>query len=239
MDNIILTKTGNLLAIKTINEEHVKKIGLNALSIGGYQGFLSVLFGKEVKYKKAVLNGNICIYEYELTNNKIKPKHHSKEIYLKSNKLPNLKGFSLKDALKMKIFQLKKNNVYFRNKKISPLENTFFHLLSNKKILLREVTRISKKYFQEVFEKKSRPEEKLRLLKTLLQVMGWGVIKIKFEKKGIVVKIDYPPHGLQLEGDNWSFLARTIEGCLQNISGEIKLKKFEYKNKSLIITYSN
>jgi len=68
--------------------------------------------------------------------------------------------------------------------------------------------------------------------------MGWGIVKLKFKKNEVVIKIDYPPHGLQLEKDNWEFLTRTIEGYLLNMNDSLKLKSTRFKNNSLIITYS-
>ena len=236
MDDITLTKKGGELIIETLNERHVKEIGLNALSIGGYQGFLSALFEKKILFKSAKIKGNKTIYKYKLTDKEIEIKHKSKEEYLKKNDIPKMEGFCLRDALKMKVFQIKENNIYFRGKKVSPLENTLFHLISNKKILTKQITKLSYDYFKK-FKIQGGKEGKLKLLKTLLQVMGWGIVKIASKEKEIIIKIEHPPHGLQLEKDNWTFLIKAIEGYLKVINKKIRVEKQEYKSDNLKLTY--
>jgi len=237
MTNITLTKKGKKLIIKTIDEQHVNKIGINSLSIGGYQGFLSILFKKDVKYINSKKEGKEVEYIYELTDKEVEIKEHSRKYYLEKNKVLKIKGFTLKDALKMKIFQLKNNTFYFRGKKISPLENTLFHLIANKGILLNEINKISYKYFKEI-KIESDTKGKLNLLKTLLQIMGWGVITIKMKtQKEIIIQIKYPPHGFQIEKDNWEFLIRTIQGYLQTINKKFEIEQEKYSDNILTITY--
>jgi len=141
--------------------------------------------------------------------------------------------------LKNKIFQLKgKNSIYFRGKRLSIVENTIFHLTGNRSILLDKVPHISYDFFEQIIEKDSADERKLTLLKTLLQTMGWGIIKISYRnKKIILIEIKNPPYGFQLEKDNWNFLIRVILGYLWFLDKDLKLVNIESSYKHLNIIY--
>jgi hypothetical protein len=67
--------------------------------------------------------------------------------------------------------------------------------------------------------------------------MGWGIVKITIDKEIIIVKIDNPPYGLQIEKDNWSFLVRMILGYLWLLDKRFKITNIDESYKNLIITY--
>ncbi|MEE8401324.1 MAG: hypothetical protein V3R86_04155, partial [Candidatus Hydrothermarchaeaceae archaeon] len=120
---------------------------------------------------------------------------------------------------------------------LAPVENTIFHILSNFGVLLEEVPMISYDYFKERIEESSA-DRKLTLLKTLLQTMGWGVVRILQETPTLSIDIQNPPYGLQPENDNWTFLANTILGYLWLLDREFRIEKMVDSNKRLTITYT-
>ena len=106
------------------------------------------------------------------------------------------------------------NRLYLRGKSIIIGEQTLFHVIGNAGILLSEVPRISYEYFCGVIREESDEQEKLRFLKIILQLMGWGAFSFKCEGRGILMEVKNPPYGFQLGGDNWEFLIRTVLGYL-------------------------
>jgi len=104
--------------------------------------------------------------------------------------------------------------------------------------MLNKISEISYDYFSILIDDESNIERKLILLKTLLQVMGWGVVKIviKSDTK-ISVDIKNPPYGLQLEKDNWDFLLRTIQGFLWLINTNFKIEKINEGYKRITVDY--
>ena len=165
-------------------------------------------------------------------------KSKDKKIYDKLNQIGRESGLTLKDALKKGIFKLKKNNrVYFRGKSMIPIENTLFHLFSNKKILIKRIPFITYDYFSEMVEKKVRKELKLKLLKNILQATGWGIVKIVV-KEGVSIKINYPPHGSQPEKDNWLFLGNFILGYLWMLDEKFKLACIKESYHQIELSYS-
>jgi len=178
------------------------------------------------------------VYELDGICTAIKSK--SKGQYNKLNYIEeDIRGVDLKNALEKNILHLSKGNkLYFRGKFLCPIENTIFHLIGNKGIMLNKISEISYDYFSILIDDESNIERKLILLKTLLQVMGWGVVKIviKSDTK-ISVDIKNPPYGLQLEKDKWDFLLRTIQGFLWLINTNFKIEKINEGYKRITVDY--
>lgn len=240
LDDLIATKEGKKIIIKTRNERITKTIGKNDFLPALYMGVLNVLFNSQIKIINAFQTKDENQYnEYEFLIEKGNyPRFLNKEktLYLKLNSLPTIEGFSLTDAFETGIFHLRENKIYFRDKYIYPVESTIFHLLGDKKLLFEKLPKISYEYFKEIM-KESEDKEKLTLLKTLLQIMGWGVVTIISEKKEIRIEIKNPPYGLQTEKDNWDFLAQIILGYLWLIDKKLKIKNIN-SDKNLLIEYS-
>lgn len=177
-------------------------------------------------------------------------KSKEKSVYFKLNYFPSAKGFRLSDAFKSGVLQLKGNNIFFRGALFSPAENTIFHLLGKKQILISRLSSISYEYFRKIICE-SKDEEKLVVLKTLLQTMGWGAITCILDKRStkrltgeitkinsITIEIKNPPFGLQAEKDNWIFLIAVILGYMWLLDANLKITCVKERNKSLAVTFS-
>lgn len=238
MEDLYLEKKGEKLFVTTKNERYLKTIGINSFTVGGFQGALALIFNHDADYIGVKKRGNNCTYEFRLKQARLVIPHKSMDNYLKSNEFQMPEGFTLKDALKFGIFKLEANKLYLRGTGISALENTYFHLLSQKKILFDKLAVFSYEYFKEVVDKKTSESEKIKFLKTLLQTMGWGVVIVFYKsKKDITVQIKHPPHGIQKEDDNWSFLNVTILGYLWLLNRKLKISSVKFKNETLEVSY--
>lgn len=238
MDVFHASKKGDTIEIETRNEGLTRCMGRNHLMVGFYKGTLNTLFKCEVEAVDVAQTRERCRYVFRLLKKEFHPfKAKEKSEYNKLNYLEAAKGFTLKDLLEKNIFQLKENNrIYFRDRSISPVESTLFHLIGNKGILLDEIPKISHDYFGDVI-KDSSTTKKLTLIKTLLQAMGWGIINIIVKGKKIIFEIRNPPYGIQAEEDNWDFLIRTILGYLWLLDRKFRISKTETRHKYLKITY--
>lgn len=243
VDDLHVIKKNNIIEIKTKNEGITRIIGKNSAMVGFYIGVLNVIFKSQIKCVKSLQIKKYCNYVFSIENKAFdNPPCKSKEDYNKLNFLSPIEGFTLKDALKKGIFHLKKDNrLYFRGKLIIPLENTGFHIVSNKGILLEKVSLISYKYFKEIIKEKTTKEEKLVLLKNLLQTMGWGLVNIIYhnDNKELLIEIKNPPYGLQLEKDKWDFLAQIILGYLWLLDRKFRIIDIKEDYKMLTIKFLN
>lgn len=239
MDSLIATKKGELIEVQTKNEAVTRFNGKTAVSIGYYEGILSILNKSQVECIDSIQTKESCKYKFKIINVPFDVESKDKNAYLRLNYLPEIEGFTLKDALRKNIFQLnEKNQICFRKKLTPPVENTVFHLFSNRGILIEAVSDISYDYFKEIIQEDSSDEEKLVLLKTLLQVMGWG--KVKFSKGLETAKmiISNPPYGLQKEKDNWDFLIMTVLGYLWTLDRGFRVSNIEESYKKIGISFS-
>lgn len=239
MEGIRFSRNGDIAIVNTKNEENIKIIGINSLHTGLHMGFSTAIFNSQMEFlgAKETGNGN-CEYTFKILNKPPPFRAKDKSTYDRLNSLPSMQGPTLKDALKNNIFKMKGNRIYFRGKVISSIESTIFHLFSNRRILLEEVPKISYDYFKDIVKKESSDEEKLNLLKFLLQAMGWGIIKITMKGKRIVFHINYPPYGFQVESDNWDFIIIVILGYLWLIDKRFKIDKVNISYKKLRVEYS-
>ncbi len=247
MDDFRISKEKDTVAIRTRNEGLTRFMGKNRLMAGVYMGVLESVFNQEAGLIGSMQTRKECEYRFRLAPGK--PDHpatKSKSEYDRLNYLKPVRGFTLKYLLEKKIFQLKRNNmIYFRGRSISPIESTLFHIIGNRGILLGDVPDIAYGYFKGIARLgtgkgtgQGSCTKKLFLIKTLLQAMGWGVIKIVVNDNRIIFEIDSPPYGIQAEKDNWDFLARTILGYLWVIDRGFRLSNTQTRQKHLSITYS-
>jgi len=239
MDDFHFSREGDIIKIKTKNEGVTRVIGSNRGMVGFYMGVLNALFNCQINCIKAAQTKKACDYTFKLENEPFSIQGKTKGEYDKLNRLPVVKGYMLKDMFEKGIFSLKDDNkILFRGRLLCPVENTIFHIIGNQGILLEEIPNISYSYFKEVIEQESTNEKKLTLLKTLLQAMGWGAITIVAGENKISVEIRSPPHGLQLEKDNWTFLVNTILGYLWLLNDGFNVRKIEEGHKKLSIIYN-
>ena len=239
MDDLNVVSKNNLFEFEIKNEGLTRLVGKNELAVGLYMGVLNALFERQVECKSVSQTRELCKYSFLILKEPFEIKSKTKEDYLKLNHISPINGFTLKDALREGIFQLNSNRVCFRGKDIGPIENTVFHIIGHRGILLENVSTISRNYFKQIIEKDASYEKKLVLLKTLLQVMGWGIVNITIEDKDkITIDIKSPPYGLLVEEDNWDFLIQTILGYLQNINPNFRLSSVQQEYEKISTSFS-
>jgi hypothetical protein len=231
LDDLVAKSEGNLIKVMTKNEKITMTIGKNVFLPGLYMGALDVLCGSKVEteeIKQTTNRDEWNLYVFRLTDKP--PAFSSKDriVYKNLNEV-DIKGFALSNAVKSGIFQIKEDNrIYFRGKQLSVVENTVFHLFGNRGLLMDELARISFGMFEGTISKGSSADEKLNLLKTLLQAMGWGQVKIALANKSVALNITCPPHGLQLAEDNWKFLAHSVLGYMFLINRDSRISSLDY-----------
>lgn len=229
----------NKVKIIVKGEGTTRDIGKNNFMVGFHTGVLSMFYKKEVIPTKINQTKTISEYEFLITSIPYyKVEGKSKTEYNKLNTPGTEEEGGIKDALKLGLFNLTGNKIYFRGKTIVPIETTLYHIIGNENLMIDRVAFISKEYFTPIIENETRRESKLILLKNLLQSMGWGIIKIIDKGKTIVFEIKNPPYGLQKEKDNWNFLIHVILGYLWLIDKNFRIKKTEDFYKLLRVTYS-
>jgi hypothetical protein len=226
------------VTINTRDEGMSELIGSNSFLTGFHQGVLNALYGKEVEVAETRQTREECLYSFRILDKKFRLEGKGKAAYDQLNHIPEMRGLTLHDMLKTKVFYLRGKKLYFRGKIIYPIENTVLHLFGNSGILLDKVPEISYRFFSEILEKASGEEEKLRLLKNLLQAMGWGIFGITKAGASVKIGIDHPPYGLQKEKDNWDFLIRMMLGYLMAIDEGYAIEKINEGYKALTIDFS-
>jgi len=240
MDDLHVDVKNNSVILNTENESITRFIGENEFVVGLYMGILNALYRSEMGYINASQSKNSCRYVFEIRNEPFYIEGKKKSTYDQLNSLPKSDEFTLKHALRLGIFHLKSDNrIYFRNKLVAPIENTIFHLVSDRAILLDKIACISYDFFREIIKEEATDEEKLNLLKTLLQVMGWGGLKIMIKSEGeIIVEIENPPCGLQLERDSLFSFTKVILGYLWLLNDKFRIKKFDESPKHLRVLFT-
>jgi len=238
MNDFSISRDGNILAIETKREGMTELIGRNSFLTGFHRGVVNALYRKEVEILDVKQNKRQCLYTFRVLDKDFKVNGKSKEEYDKLNDAAQLKSPTLHEMLKSRVFRLEGNKLYFRGKIIYPIENTAIHLFGNRGLMLESVPEISYEFFREILDKNSREEDKLRLLKNLLQVMGWGIFGITKGDSYLNVKIENPPYGLQRERENWDFLIKMIEGYVRTIEENYRIEKVNEGYKVLNIGFS-
>jgi hypothetical protein len=242
VDNLTARKDNDNITMKIKNEYITRIIGKNKIQIGMYTGALNVWYGSQVQCVYSKQTKNLSKYIFKISNRPFIPtniKWREKEVYNKLNSLPKNMGMTLRDAVKKNIFQIKKNKFYFLNKPLIPIENTLNHLISCNNILLDRVAHISYRHFKEFNKKQISNSKKLLILKNILQFSGWGIPRIIIkDKKNIVIEIQHPPYGMELDRDKWQFLVYFVLGYLWLINKYFKITNVNEEYKKLILTYS-
>ncbi len=240
VDEIKFVKTNDIVKIKTRNEFITRCIGNNIFMAGLYRGIIGGGTGSKVESIDMKQTKDACIYTIKIKNMPFKIIGKNKKTYDNLNYLPDNNGFNLKNGLKTGILKLNENNkILFRQRPLILIENTLFHLISNKNILFEKVPHISYNYFKYFIEDIASNERKLLLLKNILQIMGWGTIKLKInDKKEVLFEIKNLPYGLQKEKDCWNFLINVILGYLWVINKKFKLSSIKTHYKCLQVCYS-
>lgn len=240
IDDLKSEKKEDIVIIETKGEALTRVLGPNSLMQGTYLGIINVVFDSEAELLEVHQTKEKSSYKFRIIE---KPFVHfkAKEKYLydKLNKQIDASGPSLKNALKHGIFKLdKKNKIFFRGKHIIIGESTLNHLISNRNIMIEKVPEISFEYFSSLIKKETSKEEKLILIKTLLQIMGWGKIIFSESGKKIFMDISNPPYGLQIEEDNWNFMINCVLGYLWTLDKDFRIEKIVKKYKRLNVNFS-
>ncbi|MCD6591029.1 MAG: hypothetical protein J7K72_03600 [Candidatus Aenigmarchaeota archaeon] len=238
IDDFHVEREGDTLCIEVKREGTTELIGKNSFQVGFHEGVLNAFYNKETEVVNVRQTKNRCIYKFRLLPRSFKIEGKSKDEYRRLNSLPRISGVSIQDMLKNKVFYLKGQRLYFRGKIIYPVENTVIHLFSNKGLMLDKVSCISYDFFQKILKRDASENEKLRLLKNLMQVMGWGVFNIIKSNDMLRVNIENPPYGLQKEKDNWDFLIKMILGYLMAVNKDYKIEEVKEGYKFLGIVFS-
>jgi len=217
-------KENDRAVIETKDEWITRIIGKNSFAIGAFAGILNVFLGSKVRLIKSVQSRDRCRYVYRVEKTTWLPPESKKPAMRKTKEIAEERNFLLNDALRRKLFEIRPDNrLYFRRRSMVPVENTFQHLFSERKIMIKNVSNISYEYFAAAVDKSSAAESRLKLLKSILQITGWGSVKILVMLDGAIsVEIMSPPRGLQVENDSWDFLSNVILGYVQLLD-----KKYE------------
>ena len=239
MDDFHATVRGDRLRIDTVNEGMTRAIGPNGLMEGFYHGIAEALFGSAAETLKARQTKTTCSYEFRFTKKPPKlPPSREKAVYDSMNRIEATSGVNIKDLLEKNVFRLRGNSMYFRGMRVAPVENTLFHLMGNRGIMLGEVEKISREAFIHNVRKDSSERERLALLKNLLHAMGWGAVSIILDEgKGATFDIRNPHYGLQPGRDSWEFMARTILGYMQVTRRDARMKRIDESHRHLRIEY--
>lgn len=238
MSGYYITRKGRNLTVETRDEGMTELIGRNAFLTGFHQGVLSALYRREVEITDILQTRKQCSYGFRITNKKSPIEGKRKEEYNRLNRIQLAKDITLKDMLRKRLVSLEGNKMYFRGRILYPIENTAIHLFSNQGPLLESVPRISREFFGELLKADSGHDEKMRLLRNLLQAMGWGVFSVARERDSLRIRIDNPPYGLQKEDDNWDFLIKMIHGYVMAVDGDYTSLKVKKNYRVLNIGFS-
>jgi hypothetical protein len=230
----------DIATIVTKNEGVTRIIGKNMGMVGFYQGVINGVFERQAQPEKVMQSFERCEYVFRISEEKFDIDGKGKDHYNRLNLLPKAAGYDLAGAIEKGVFELKAGNrIFFRDKSICPIENTIFHIIGNKRIMMNFVPGISHAYFSKTMENPENAEKRLLLLKIILESMGWGTCKIlKREGDGIHLSISNPPHGLQKSGDNWDFISMLILGFLWTIDRKYSLKSSSKTFKNFALEYA-
>ncbi len=221
------------------NESFSNNYEGNVFLRGLHRGFLSQLYGIRLDAAGVFRDRAYFVYEYAKRNEPFHIASKSKAKYNELNAMPEDVGFTIKDALKTGMLRLSgANRLYFRGRVLNPLENTIFHLLGNMQLPMDRLAEVSQAFFSQILEAGSGRDDRLVLLKNLLQLMGWGNVGMIAKKEAVTVSIKNPPYGFQAEKDNWEFVIGTILGFMRTIDKRFSLKKVEESRRMVSVTFS-
>lgn len=239
INDVHVYKDGDVVYLTTKNESITRIIGKNDFMPGFFNGVINAVYNSQFRIINCLQTREFCGYRFELSGESVYIEGKDKALYDQLNNLEPIRGFALHNALNRKILQLRENKVYFRGKRITITENTIFHLVGNANLLLDRAPNISYDFFYDIINKDSTDEQKLVLLKNLIQIMGWGIATIIMKDKNeIIIEIKNPPYGLQSEKDNWNFLYNTTLGYLWLLNKDFVIENVKEYHKNLRILYS-
>lgn len=236
MDSFSMKCGRETVEIRTENEAITGKIGENEFSVGLFAGICSSVRDSEISVE-SVSQGSKSRYVFGLVGGRRPVESKGREKYNGLNFRENTGGTSLEDALRKNVLRLSGNMIYFRGKPMYAVENTLFHLVGRQGLMMDKITDLSFGFFNDVIEEDAGPTERMRLLKTMLQATGWGVVKIISRGKEASFHLFNPPFGLQRGEDNWDFLAHSVLGYLRAMDRRAELGGVERKPASLKISY--
>lgn len=238
LDDLSLERGKGTIKLETKNEYITRVIGPNSFMPQAYRGILSAIMGKELELGKSVQDMNRCVYHFRITERpyeRIETK--GKEKYNELNQRFFEKGKSFREVVKMRMFRIKNNRIFFRNRSVIPLENTIFSIIGNRSVMTEEIVPVSKEFFSGLVGS-DKMDGRLKLIKGLMQIMGWGKFSVVMRgKDDIVFEVKNMPFGLQPEDDNWNFPAFMILGFLKLSDDDfsVSIKK---QARGLTLTYS-
>ena len=219
------------------SEAITRCIGRNVFCAGLWEGVIAGLFGRDSHVISAVQAREKSVYSFSLGSAPFRIGSKGKSQYLDMNRIAEEPG-ELKRYLKMRIIVLKGNRMYFRGKSVVLGENTLFHLLGRKNILMARVAEISCSCFRDVVDPDSSTDSKMVMLKNMLRVFGWGEIRIRYGRGRIAVEIAGPPCGIQKGPDDWSFFANAILGYLFLVDSRYRISGIRKSGRLLELSYS-
>jgi len=242
LDDMKAENDGDVVILKTLDEDITNEIGKNHFLPGLYAGILSVFTGKEVVITNiTAASGKVDynVYVFSLTKKPFDVKPREKELYNRLNKLNVTTGINLETAIQKGIIKTDTaNKMYYRGFRLSAVENTLFHIIGEHKELLEDVANVSEGFFSHLVDKETPTYDRMKLLRNLLQITGWGNIKVKMDKKEVVVVARNMPYSLKQKGDNWKFLSCVILGFLRSSIPKSRIKDYRVGEKRLRIVCS-
>jgi len=237
LDDFNMVHSANVYTFSTRNEFITRIIGKNRFMCGLFAGAAAGFHQRDAQCCKCTQTTGACSYIVTCSRKPFSLAAKDFEVYGRLNKLPQKDGFSLKKALIGGSFQLEGNRMTFRGKTMLCVENTGFHLLGSSGILLDRLSDITQSFFEKLVRKDATCNNRLVLLKTILQSCGWGGVALMIEKGEVRFFIEHPPYGIQAEKDNWDFLAYFILGYLRTIDRKIALDRVALEGDTLVLSY--
>ncbi len=239
VDDMSMSKSGGCVIVRTKNESITRLIGENRFMEGFFSGVVNALFWSDSRLVHSTQDKASCSYEFEFFGGPPKVEGKTKSEYDRLNYLKPPKGLTLSDALKGDMLQLVDGRkLFFRGRRLTVTENTIFHLVGNSGIMLDSVPQSSHGFFKRVVSEDSTAEQKIALLKNLLQVMGWGTVTAMVKEDGaVVVEIANLPCGLQRENEDYSVLKSVMLGYLWLIDRGFRVVESRESQGHLRVTY--
>ena len=229
------------ITLRTKNESITRIIGKNKFMEGIYEGFLEFAYRSDIETLEAKQGRKTSIYRFRrLDTHRPAVSAKTRKDYERMNiSVSEESDHGLKTLIHSNIFQLREGNrIYFRGKPIMVLENTLFHLIGKSDICMGYVSGISQSFFGKIITRDSGDHEKLVMLKTIIQAMGWGQVKIAISGRNISLDISNPPYGLQKYPENYSFLSETMLGFMCLIHKNIRIARIKQESRLLKISYT-
>lgn len=237
IDDFSVVKKGRLVTVRTRNEFITRVIGPSRFMEGFFAGCALSFLGREVRMAGSKASGGNATYVYEVLDGKSRVEGKDKETYNRMNSLPQSPGLTLKKSIEARVFSIRGNMIYFRGKSVIPVENTIFHILGARGILMDRVADISSAFFSGVLKEDATAEGRLLLLKNLMQTMGWCRMRIVRSGSAMRIEIDNLPVGLQKSKDNWAFLAFLIIGYIRAADKNLSMRSVAEGDRKMTMVF--